>query len=121
MTRALRGHALRFCQDSCQTWRREMRGVFGLCSLENRKHSRSAAEVKQAAVVGGDGLVVASAEAKEVAEFVVASTETLCRSEALEAPHTSCHLGRAASHTVHPRPLVPLVPEPTSPAPAGKT
>ena len=54
-----------------------MRGVFGLCSLKNRKHSRSAAEVKQAAVVGGDGLAVASAEAKEVAELVVASTEAL--------------------------------------------
>src|SRR4051812_28902086 len=94
--RRAKAHSIWFCQDSCQTWRREMRGVFGLCSLKNRKHSRSAAEVKQAAVVGGDGLVVASAEAKEVAEFVVASTEALRRCETLEPTHTSCSAFGAA-------------------------
>ncbi len=55
-----------------------MQDVFALRSLENRKRSRSAAEVKQAAAVGGDGLIVAGAEAEEVAELVVASTEALC-------------------------------------------
>ena len=67
-----------------------MRGVFGLRSLQDRKPNRGATEVKQATAAGGDGLVVAGAEAEEVAELVVASTEPLGGGEALEAAHTSC-------------------------------
>ena len=46
-------------------------------------------EVKQATAVGGDMLVMTGARAEEVAEFVVAPTEALGGSEALEAAHTS--------------------------------
>jgi hypothetical protein len=45
--------------------------------------------MKQATATGGDVLVVAGLEAKEIAEFVVASAEPLRRGEALEAAHTS--------------------------------
>src|SRR5215213_3737028 len=67
-----------------------MQGELRLRGLENRKRSRSATGVKQATAAGGDMLVVAGAEAEEVAELVVASTEALGRGEALETPHTSC-------------------------------
>ena len=66
-----------------------MQGELRLRGLHDRKRSRGATEVEQAAAVGGDVLVVASAGAEEVAEFVVAATEPLRRGEALEAPHTS--------------------------------
>ncbi len=45
--------------------------------------------MQQAAAVGGDMLVVACAEAEEVAELVVTAAEALGRGEALEAAHTS--------------------------------
>ena len=45
--------------------------------------------MKQTTAVGGNRLVVAGAEAEEVAELVMASTEPLGRAEALEAAHAS--------------------------------
>src|SRR3712207_7040413 len=66
-----------------------MHGEFHLRSLEDCERIGGAAEVKQATAVGGDRLVVAGAGAEEVAELVIAATEALRRSEALEAAHTS--------------------------------
>ncbi len=54
-----------------------MQGEFSLRRLENCERSGGATEVKQATAVGGDVLVVAGLEAKEVAEFVIASAEPL--------------------------------------------
>src|ERR671917_1364730 len=62
-----------------------MRGEFRLRRLEDGERIGGAAEVKQATAVGGDRLVVAGAEAEEVAELVIAATEPLRRSETLEA------------------------------------
>ena len=45
--------------------------------------------MRWATAAGRDMLVVAGAEAEEVAEFVMASTEALGRHEALEAAHAS--------------------------------
>ena len=45
--------------------------------------------MKQATAAGGDILVVAGARAEVVAKLVIASTEPLSGSEALEASHTS--------------------------------
>ena len=67
-----------------------MRGKLRLRGLENCERTAGTTEVEQATAVGGDGLVVAGAEAKEVAELVVAAAEPLRRGEALEAPHASC-------------------------------
>jgi hypothetical protein len=64
-------------------------GEFDLRCLDDGERSGSTTEVKQATAVGGDVLVVAGPEAKEVAEFVMASAEALRRTEALEAAHTS--------------------------------
>src|SRR5690242_11742535 len=83
-----------------------MRGAFGLRGLENGKHAIGTAGVKQAAAAGGDGLVVGGAEVEEVAEFVVASTETLCRGEALEPAHASCSTFHAAVVLLQPIVLV---------------
>src|SRR5215213_9695284 len=67
-----------------------MHGELRLCGFEDCKRGRGATEMEQATAVGGDVLVVAGAEAEEIAEFVVAATDALRRGEALEAPHTSC-------------------------------
>ncbi len=61
----------------------------GLRGLEDCEGGGGTAEMKPATAGGGDVLVVAGAEAEEVAEFVVASTEPLRRREALEAAHAS--------------------------------
>ncbi len=50
-----------------------MHGEFRLRGLENCERSRRTTEVEQATAVGGDGLVVAGAEAEEVAELVIAN------------------------------------------------
>ncbi|MDP8967357.1 MAG: hypothetical protein M3N04_02030 [Actinomycetota bacterium] len=52
-----------------------MRDELSLCGLEDCERGGGTAEVKPAAAVGGDMLVVAGVEAEEVAEFIVASTE----------------------------------------------
>lgn len=44
---------------------------------ENSERSSGTTEVKQATVVGWDELAVASLEAEEIAEFVIASAESL--------------------------------------------
>ena len=67
-----------------------MRGEFGLRGLEHCEGAAGTTEVDQAAAVSRNMLVVAGAEAEEVAELVIAATEPLRRSEALEPPHTSC-------------------------------
>ncbi len=66
-----------------------MEAEFDLRRLENGKRDDGTTEVEQATTAGGDMLVVAGAEAEEVAELVVASAEALRRGEALEPPHTS--------------------------------
>ncbi len=66
-----------------------MQAELRLRGLHDRKRSRGATEVEQAAAVGGDMLVVAGAGAEEVAELVVAPTEALGGGEAPEAAHTS--------------------------------
>ena len=58
-----------------------------LCGLEDAQHGHGPAKKEQPAAVGGDGLVVAGAEAEEVAELVVTSAEPGGRSGALEALH----------------------------------
>src|SRR5215218_6971876 len=80
-----------------------MQGELRLRGLENCKRSRSATGVKQATAAGGDMLVVAGAEAEEVAELVIASAEALRRGEALErdrpepgGPHAAGRNGRRA-------------------------
>src|SRR3712207_1332628 len=73
-----------------------MQGAFRLRGPENGERAAGTAEVKQATPLGGDGLVVASAGAEEVAELVIASAEPFRRSEALEAPHASCSTFHAA-------------------------
>ena len=66
-----------------------MKAKFCLRRLENGERTGGATEVNEATAAGGNMLVVAGAEAEEVAEFVVASTEALRRGEALEAAHAS--------------------------------
>ena len=78
-----------FCQNSCQTRRREVKAEFSLRRFENSKHTAGTPEVKQATAAGGDVLVVAGAGAEEVAELVVASTEPLRGCKALDPAHTS--------------------------------
>ena len=67
----------RFCQNSCQTRRREVKAEFSLRCFENSEHTAGTTQVKQATAAGGDVLVVAGAGAEEVAELVVASAEPL--------------------------------------------
>src|SRR3954466_123505 len=67
----------RFCQNSRQTRRREVKAEFSLRCFENSEHTASTTQVKQATAAGGDVLVVVGAGAEEVAELVVASTEPL--------------------------------------------
>ena len=70
----------------------EMQGASRLCGLKNCKHGCRAAQVDEAPTLGGNRLIVASARAGEVAEFIVAATEALSRDE---APYASAG-GRAA-------------------------
>ena len=70
-------YSRRFCQNSCQTRRREAKDNVSLRRFENGEHTGGATEVKQATAAGRDVLVVARAGAEEVAELVVASTEPL--------------------------------------------
>jgi hypothetical protein len=51
-----------------------MRGEFRLRRLEDGEHGCGATEMEKATAVGGDRLVVAGAEAEEVAELVIAQT-----------------------------------------------
>ncbi len=67
----------RFCQNSCQTQRREMKAEFSLRRFDNGEHTGGTAKVEQATAAGRDVLVVASAGSKEVAELVIASAEPL--------------------------------------------
>ena len=60
-----------------------------LCGLQDGEHSGCTAEMENAALVGGDMLVVTDARTEVVAEFVVTATEAFRRSEALEPAHTS--------------------------------
>ena len=67
-----------FCQNSRQPGQRwsRRRGDGRLCGPEDTQHGHGPAEEEeQSAVVGGDMLVVAGAEAEEVAELVVTSAE----------------------------------------------
>ena len=52
-----------------------MHGEFRLRGLEDDECGRGAAEVEQAAAVGGDMLVVTGARAEEVAQLVMVSKE----------------------------------------------
>ncbi len=54
-----------------------MKAEFCLCCLENGERTGGATEVEQATAAGGDGLVMAGAGAKEIAELVVASAKPL--------------------------------------------
>src|SRR5215204_386862 len=45
------------------------------CGLQDGQHGRSPPEVEQSAAVGGNVLMVAGAEAEEVAQFIVGATE----------------------------------------------
>src|SRR4051794_37951294 len=54
---------------------RAWEGAASLRRLQDGEHSSCTAEMEQSAAVGGDGLVVAGAEAEEGAELVIASTE----------------------------------------------
>jgi hypothetical protein len=47
-----------------------------LCGLQDAEHRRGGAKEVEAAVIGGDDLVMGWAGAEEVAELVVASTES---------------------------------------------
>ncbi len=47
----------------------------GSCGLQDGQHGRSPPEVEQSASVGGNVLVMAGAEAEEVAQFIVSATE----------------------------------------------
>ena len=78
-----------FCQNSCQTRRREVKAEFSLRCFENSEHTAGTTQVKQATAAGGDVLIVVGARAEEVAELVIASTEALRGCEALEPAHTS--------------------------------
>jgi hypothetical protein len=64
-----------FCQRSRQSGRFELDDEYRVSCLEDGEHSRGTTEMQLATTVGEDVLVVASAGAKEVAEFVVASAE----------------------------------------------
>src|SRR3954468_18871001 len=55
--------------------------------LQDGHYGRSAAEEVEPAVVGGNILMGTGAGTKEVAQFIVASTEPLSRSWALEPTH----------------------------------
>ena len=66
-----------FCQNSCQTRRREVKAEFSLRRFENSEHTAGTTQVKQATAAGRDVLVVAGARAEEVAELVIAATEAL--------------------------------------------
>src|SRR5215204_901337 len=59
----------------------------GSCGLQDGQHGRSPPEVEQSASVGGNVLMVAGAEAEEVAQFIVSPAEPGGRSGAFEAPH----------------------------------
>jgi hypothetical protein len=60
--------------------------------------SLTATEVEQATAVGGDMLVVAGAEAEEVAELVMAAAKALGRAEAgVTAPSTAATISATAS------------------------
>ena len=69
--------------------RRHLEDAVRLRSLQNCEHSGGATEMKQTAAAVGNVLVVASAEAKKGAEFVIPSAEPCGGIEFLEAPHTS--------------------------------
>ena len=60
-----------------------------LHSLQDGEHSGCTAEMENAAPIGGDLLVVASARAEKGPEFVIPSTEPRGGIVFLEAPHTS--------------------------------
>jgi hypothetical protein len=57
-----------------------------LCSLKDSQRSGGTTEVEQATAAGGDVLIMAGTGAKDVTEFVVASTEALRGDETLEDP-----------------------------------
>src|SRR3954453_19921752 len=59
----------------------------GSCGLQDGQHGHTPPEVEQSASVGGNVLVVAGAEAEEVAQFIVSATEPGGRSRAFKAPH----------------------------------
>src|SRR5215208_6990237 len=59
----------------------------GSCGLQDGQHGHTPPEVEQSASVGGNMLMVAGAEAEEVAQFVVGPAEPGGRSGAFEAPH----------------------------------
>src|SRR5215212_6277318 len=59
----------------------------GSCGCQDGQHGHTPPEVEQSASVGGNMLMVAGAEAEEVAQFVVGPAEPGGRSGAFEAPH----------------------------------
>src|SRR4029079_11903202 len=67
-----------------------MHGTFVLGGPQDGEHAVGATEMEHAAAAGRDGLIVTSAGAEEVAEFVVTSTEAAGWDEALEASHAPC-------------------------------
>jgi hypothetical protein len=64
-----------------------MAGFWLRCS-EDSERSGGTTVVKQATMVGGDGLIVADLELEEVAEFVIVSAEASGRTATLEPSHT---------------------------------
>ncbi|WP_424138086.1 hypothetical protein, partial [Roseomonas chloroacetimidivorans] len=86
---AMRALNIWICQLSRQKCTRRLADAASLRCGENGERGCGATEMKHAAAVGGDMLVVAAARAEVVAKFIVAATEALCRDEALEPAHTS--------------------------------
>ena len=76
-----------FCQRSCHQVL-PCRGESGGRSsgLQDAQHGYGSPEKEQSAAICGNVLVVAGAEAEEVAELIVAAAEPSGRSRALEAP-----------------------------------
>src|SRR4051812_41701456 len=61
----------------------------GSCGLQDGQHGHTPPEVEQSAAIGENMLMVAGAEAEEVAQFIVSPAEPGGRSRAFEAPHGS--------------------------------
>src|SRR3954468_1752352 len=65
-----------FCQGSRQPVSRERDEANpGSCGLQDGQHGHTPPEVEQSPAIGGNMLMVAGAEAEEVAEFIVSPAE----------------------------------------------
>jgi hypothetical protein len=79
----------RFFQLSRQPERHNRESALRSRGLQDGEHSGGATKMKQATTVGGNVLVVASAETEKGAELVIPSTEPIGGIEFLETPHIS--------------------------------